>query len=144
MFTLSGDARPPVTIPAAEVSDGAMFITAFLVLIYTQSSSVILIEEPENGLHPARLKDVVSLLRKMTTGELGFPPRQLIISTHGPILLNYVEPAEVRIFRRNANGETEVSRMDKLPDIERLTKEFGTGELWYLLGEEELVKGHAV
>ena len=33
--------------------------------------------------------------------------------------------------------------MDKVPNIGNYTKEFATGELWYLLGEEKLVEGAA-
>ena len=140
-FTLSGTEKPPLTIPASEVSDGAMFLTAFLALIHSQPAQVLLIEEPENGLHPSRLQGVIELLRKLTTGELGYPPRQIILTTHSPVLLNCVTPDEVRIFRRDDEGATQVVRMDQLPDIDRLTKEFAPGELWYLFGEEELVKG---
>ena len=31
--------------------------------------------------------------------------------------------------------------LSKAHDIEKLTKEFGVGELWYLLGEEKLLEG---
>ena len=140
-FTLSGTEKPPLTIPAEQVSDGAMFLTAFLALIHSQPAQVLLIEEPENGLHPSRLQTVIELLRKLTTGELGYAPRQIILTTHSPVLLNCVTPNEVRIFRRDEEGATQVVRMDQLPDIDRLTKEFAPGELWYLFGEEELVKG---
>lgn len=143
-FTLSGSEKPPLTIPASQVSDGAMFLTAFLALVHSQPAQVLLIEEPENGLHPARLQGVIELLRKLTTGELGYPPRQIVLTTHSPVLLNCVTPAEVRIFRRDDDGATQVVRMDQLPDIDRLTKEFAPGELWYLFGEEELVKGPTV
>ena len=118
-----------------------MFLTAFLALIHSQPAQVLLIEEPENGLHPSRLQTVIELLRKLTTGELGYAPRQIILTTHSPVLLNCVTPNEVRIFRRDEEGATQVVRMDQLPDIDRLTKEFAPGELWYLFGEEELVKG---
>jgi predicted ATP-dependent endonuclease of OLD family len=104
---------------------------------------MLLIEEPENGLHPSRLKFVLGLLRKISTGEIGGKPRQVIITTHSPLLLNFVEPHEVRIFRRDPEKGTEVTPMDKIPDIDRLQSEFAPGEMWYMLGEDELVKGHA-
>lgn len=142
-FAMSGPERPPLTIPSDEASDGAMFLTAFLALIHTQSTQVLLIEEPENGLHPSRLQTVIELLRKATTGELGYSQRQVILSTHSPLLLNFVDPSEVRIFRRGDDEATNVVRMDDLPDIQRLTKEFALGELWYLFGEEALSRGAA-
>jgi len=140
-FTLAGNEKPPITIPAASASDGALLLTAFLTLAYGDTPEVILIEEPENGLHPGRLKFVVDILRKITTGEIGNRPRQIVMTTHSPLLLNYVKPEEVRIFRQLPQTGTEVTPLTKVPDIDRLLKEFAVGELWFLLEEEALVKG---
>jgi predicted ATPase len=142
-FTLNVSAKPPVTIPSEQASDGAMLLLAFLVLVYGNAPDILLLEEPENGLHPSRLKMVIEILRRISTGEIGYKPRQVILTTHSPLLLNFVKPEEVRIFNRDAIGATQVTAMDKVPDIDRLQKEFAPGELWYLYGEEQLVKGHA-
>ena len=142
-FALNVDGAASVPIPAQEASDGAMLLLAFLVIIYGNAPDIIMIEEPENGLHPSRLKMVIDLLRKISKGESGNKPRQVILTTHSPLLLNFVEPSEVRIFDRDAKTGTEIKAMDKIPNIERLSKEFAPGELWYLFGEEELVKGLA-
>lgn len=140
-FVLAGNDRRPVTIPCDLVSDGAMLLTAFLALAYSDTPEVLLIEEPENGLHPGRLKDVIDLLRRMTTGEIGNKPRQIILTTHSPLLLNYARPEEVRIVQRTAEQGTKVTPMKKVHNIDELLKEFGIGELWYLLGEKGLVEG---
>ena len=118
-----------------------MLLTAFLALAYGNTPQILLIEEPENGLHPSRLQMVIDILRKMSKGEIGNQARQVIVTTHSPLLLNFVQPEEVRIFRRNADGATEVTPMDQIPNIERLHKEYAPGELWYLFGEDELIKG---
>jgi predicted ATPase len=141
-FVLSGGNGAPVTIPAVHASEGALLLTAFLVLAYGPTPpAVLLLEEPENGLHPSRLKLVVDTLRKISTGEIGTHPRQVVLTTHSPLLLNYVKPEEVRIFTRPNNDGTVVTPMSKVPDVDRLLKEFSTGELWNLLGEEHLLKG---
>jgi predicted ATPase len=142
-FALSGPGKPPVTIPSSQASDGAMLLTAFLALAYGNTPQVLLIEEPENGLHPSRLQMVIEILRKMSCGEVGNQPRQIILTTHSPLLLNFVQPEEVRIFQRTADGATRVTPMNQIPNIERLHKEYAAGELWYLFGEEELVKGQS-
>ena len=74
-FTLPGSERQKVTIPATQASDGAMLLLAFLALFYGNTPEILLIEEPENGLHPSRLQEVVALLRKISTGEIGTKPR---------------------------------------------------------------------
>jgi predicted ATPase len=140
-FILSGNGQPPVTIPASLASAGALLLTAFLTLAYTQTPELLLFEEPENGLHPYRLQWVLDILRKMNRGEIGNRKRQIILTTHNPLLLNYASPEEVRVFVRHPEEGTKVIPMTKIPDIDRLLKEFALGELWYLLGEEKLFEG---
>ena len=84
---------------------------------------------------------VVDILRKMSTGEIGNRKRQIVVTTHSPLLLNYLTPEEVRVVYRHAEEGTKVMPLSKAHDIEKLTKEFGVGELWYLLGEEKLLEG---
>ncbi len=139
-FTLAGTS-PPVTVPATHASEGALLLTAFLTLAYGDTPEVLLIEEPENGLHPTRLQTVIDLLRQISTGAVGNRPRQVIMTTHSPLLLNYLKPEEVRIVRRDPERGTEVTPMTEVPNIDRLLGEFGMGELWYLLTEEGLLKG---
>lgn len=140
-FTLAGNGKPPTTIPAAQVSDGAVLMTAYLALAYGNAPHTLLIEEPENGLHPSQLQRVIVLLRKISTGAVGNQARQVILTTHSPILLNLVEPEEVRIFRRDEQGATQVTPMEKVPNIERLKKDFAPGDIWNLFGEELMLAG---
>jgi predicted ATPase len=138
-FVLAGGSVPPVTIPASQVSTGALLLMAFLTIAYSCTADVLLIEEPENGLHPSRLEFVVNQLRKICSGEIGGRKRQVIITTHSPLLLNYAMPEEVRVFiRRDNTLGSQVQTMKDIPDLEDLRKEFSTGELWYLLGENKL------
>ncbi len=140
-FILAG--KPPVTIPAALASSGALLLTAYLTLAYSQSADLLLFEEPENGLHPLRLQTVIDILRRISSGQFGDRKRQIVLTTHNPLLLNYVQPDEVRIFVRHPEAGTQVTTLEKVPDIDRLLKEFSLGELWYLLGEEKLIQGRA-
>jgi predicted ATPase len=138
-FTLNGDETKPVTIPAALASDGALLITAFLALAYGNTPEIIFIEEPENGLHYSLLKLAVDLLRKISSGKVGNRPRQVILTTHSPLLLNFAKPEEVRVFSRPEDGATRITPMEKAPNLKVLLQEFGLGELWYQLGEERLM-----
>jgi predicted ATPase len=140
-FVLAGPGKPLTTIPCAHASDGAMLLTAYLALAYSEQPGMLLIEEPENGLHPSRLQSVVEMLRKLSTGEVGPRPRQVILTTHSPLLLNYAKPEEVRIVRRDPESGTNITALTAVPDISKLLEEFGVGELWNLLGEDALVTG---
>ncbi len=137
-YILARNGQAPVTIPGSLASGGALLLTAYLTVAYSQTPGILLIEEPENGLHPSRLEMVLGLLRKMSRGEVGNRKRQVVVTTHNPLLLNYANPEEVRVFVRHPNEGTRVIPMTNAPDIDRLLKEFALGELWYLLGEDKL------
>ncbi|HEU4411486.1 MAG TPA: AAA family ATPase [Polyangiaceae bacterium] len=141
-FVLAGtNGKRPVTIPGALASDGAMLVTAFLALAYGPTPDLLLIEEPENGLHPARVGEIMELLRRMSRGEVGDRPRQIIVTTHNPLFLNQARPEEVRVVQRDLETGTRVTPLADVKDIDEMLKDFGIGELWALLGEKGLVEG---
>jgi len=128
-------------IPADEASAGVKLLIFFVALMYHPSPPrTILLEEPETGIHPRRLRDVMDLLRSITRGEFGGHAAQVILTTHSPYLLDMVdlETDQVLVFRRNEDG----SRSAEPADRERLKTfldEFMLGEVWFNQGEEGLV-----
>jgi hypothetical protein len=85
-----------------EVSDGTILMTAFLAVQYQSDPiSLIAIEEPERGLHPYLLEQLVEMLRKLSIGELGGRAVQVVLATHSPDLLEYLRPEEVRFLDRH-------------------------------------------
>lgn len=127
---------------AEEASAGVRLLLFFVALTYHPSPpKIILVEEPETGVHPRRLADVIGLLREITEGKHGSHPVQVILTTHSPYLLDCldVETDQVLVFSRNPDG----SRTAEPVDAERLglfLDEFMLGEVWYNQGEEGLVK----
>src|SRR5207237_1345108 len=79
----------------SEVSDGTMLVTAYLLLQHQSPPlDLIAIEEPERGLHPYLLGELVSLWRKMTRGEIGPRQIQIVLATHSAELLDQLQPSE--------------------------------------------------
>lgn len=92
---------PGLWFAPTEVSDGTMLLLAFIVLQYQNPApDLITIEEPERALHPYLLEELIQLLRKMSTGEFGKKPIQVVLATHSAELLEYVRPEEVRFLTR--------------------------------------------
>ena len=84
-------------------SAGTLRILALLTAMFEESSSgLVAIEEPENNIHPAALGDFTSYLTS-ASGKT-----QLAVTTHSPILLDFLEdPASVIVVRRDdAKGTT--------------------------------------
>jgi predicted ATPase len=122
---------------ASFASVGVKIIIFFLALTYhPKPPKTILLEEPENGIHPKRLGDTMRLLHEITTGARSESPSQIILTTHSPFLLDFVDLQndQVLVFRRNDDG----SRSAEPVDAERLRTfldEFMLGEIWF--NEEE-------
>nr|WP_275583531.1 AAA family ATPase [Archangium primigenium] len=94
------------------VSDGTMLLLAFIALQFQrQPVNLITIEDPERALHPYLLDELIQMLRKMTTGEIGRKPVQVVLATHSAELLEYVRPEEVRFLTRSPeDGSVQVNQ----------------------------------
>ncbi len=137
------ETRDGKTILAQQASDGAVLFLGFLALAYLpEPPSLLLIEEPENGIYPKRLGKVIKLLKEMVSRAEGVRFPQIIISTHSPYVLSFFEPDEVTFLSRPADqpdGPVRARPLRDAPNIhERMGGEFYLGELWYNLSEEEL------
>lgn len=78
------------------VSDGTLRVLALLTLLHDpRHRGTVCFEEPENGVHPGRVKDLVRRLRDMVTNlrasHLPDPPSplsQLLLNSHSPVVLS--------------------------------------------------------
>jgi predicted ATPase len=85
----------------AEVSDGTLLLLALLALGFQhEPPDLLTIEEPERDLHPYLIGPVMALLHDLTTGAIGPRPVQVVVATHSAMLLNHLQPEEVRFLRR--------------------------------------------
>jgi predicted ATPase len=113
-------------LPAQYMSGGTMRLAALLTLLYEPDATGLLgIEEPENELHPQLLGRLAEELIKATE------TRQLLVATHSPAILNALEPAQVWILHRGADGYTQATRAADLPGIPEMVEEGSPlGYLW--------------
>jgi len=78
------------------LSDGTLRLLTLVALKNdNQHRGVLCFEEPENGVHPFRLRNMVHLLRDLTTNfsdatQQARPLRQLLVNTHSPVLVGQV------------------------------------------------------
>ncbi len=69
------------------LSEGTLRILALCILEYdSKSTGLLCFEEPENGIHPAHIKNMVELLKDLSV-EFDDKLRQVIVNTHSPILV---------------------------------------------------------
>lgn len=98
-----------------QVSDGTKLVLAYLLLMYQQPQvELVAIEEPERGLHPYLLGELIKFFRAMTRGEVGPRPVQVVLATHSAGILDHLQPREVRLLSRDrTSGEVRVETIDE-------------------------------
>ena len=113
-------------ISARVVSDGTMRLTALLTAILDPAArGLICFEEPENGVHPQRLHQLMQLLHRFTTDltdQSEVPPlRQVIVNSHSPVVLASVPVRSVYFadrVTRVGGGATTPSYVTRLRPVE--------------------------
>jgi len=77
-----------VEYSAKVISEGTLRLLGVMAILSPLNpASVVGFEEPENGVHPRRLKLIADLLRNATKN------RQVIVNTHSPLLPDYLQDA---------------------------------------------------
>jgi hypothetical protein len=79
---------------AHTASDGTLRVLAILAAAHDPDHpSVLIVDEVENGLHPSRLAELIRRLRRITQDSLADGPvRQMILTTHSPVVLSALYP----------------------------------------------------
>jgi predicted ATPase len=123
-------------IPAASLSHGALLAVALLTLCYLPEPPAILgLEEPDRGIHPRLLRDVVDALNRLAYpqnfGE-DRKPVQVIVTTHSPYLVDLFRdhPEDIVIAQRTGDSAT-FSRLVDQPHIDEILRDAHLGEAWY-------------
>lgn len=92
---------------SGEVSDGTMQSLALFTCLFDPRIPVVLIEEPENSVHPWIVKMFVDACREVKD-------KQVLITTHSPALISYLRPAELDVVWRDADGRTQLRPLEEL------------------------------
>jgi hypothetical protein len=103
LLTLMLTDRQGTELPAKSLSDGTLrFLALASIEIDPTLTGLICMEEPENGIHPERIKAMLALLQDIAvdptlpTGDDN-PLRQVIVNTHSPVAVSQV-PDDTVIF----------------------------------------------
>lgn len=121
--------------PAREMSDGLLRYTAICTALLTSTTGLdvmtrrepsddppsvaLVIEEIENGLHPAQAQRVLELIDETTSEQNS----QVLVTTHSPALLDAVtgdlNRSVVVCYRDAETGKSKLSRITELPGYAR-------------------------
>lgn len=96
LLTLQVKYRDGSTFSANTLSDGTLRFLGLAVLeLDNQIGGVVCFEEPENGIHPLKIKSIIELLQRIAVDTDYLineenPFRQVIINTHSPLVVSIV------------------------------------------------------
>jgi len=102
-----------------DISDGTIQTIALLTAIFDPRSSLVVIEEPENSVHPWALRNLVEAFR--TASE----KKQILLTTHSPILIDQLKPEEIWVVQKPGTE----TKIDPLLSLDPSLKEaWGQGK----------------
>jgi predicted ATPase len=110
---------------ASSLSDGTLRFIALATLLFQPEQfrpSVILVDEPELGLHPYAREVLAALIRQASVTN------QVIVSTQSSLLLDHFQPDDVLVAER-VDGGTQLKRLEPEP-LAKWLEEYSLGQLW--------------
>jgi predicted ATPase len=110
---------------ASSISDGTLRFIALATLFLQPRRfrpSVILVDEPELGMHPYAITLLASLMKLASVNT------QVIVATQSSLLLDHFEPEDVLVADR-VHGGTRLTRLDSA-ELESWLEEYSLGQLW--------------
>ena len=116
---------------AQQMSDGTLKVFAYLLLLEDPTPPPFLcIEEPENGLYHKLLETLANEFRQHAGGPKG--GSQVFVTTHQPYFVDALDPQEVWILEKGADGFATIRRASEESIVNNLVAEgLPLGGLWY-------------
>lgn len=103
--------RGGYTVPSSGLSDGTLRIMALTLPAYLRKTpAVLVVEEPENGIHPRAIETVMQSLSWIYDS-------QVWISTHSPVVLALTKLENLLLMQRDNAGAVHVVRGDQHPRL---------------------------
>ncbi|HRF61022.1 MAG TPA: AAA family ATPase [Fimbriimonadaceae bacterium] len=112
-------------IPATRLSDGTLrYLCLLAILLHPEDGGVIVIEEPELGLHPDVIPKIADLIQQASTRM------QLVVTTHSRVLIDALgdDPDSVVVCEKR-DGESRFERLERTR-LEKWLDRYSLGDLW--------------
>ena len=110
---------------ASSLSDGSLRFIALATLMLQPKSlrpSVVLMDEPELGLHPHATTVLASLVKQASVDA------RIILATQSSLLLDHFSPEDILVAER-VSGRTELGRLE-FEELEDWLTDYSLGQLW--------------
>ncbi|MBD2754550.1 AAA family ATPase [Spirosoma validum] len=124
------NSKQDITYWADELSEGTLYFLALLCIINQPNPpKLLLLEEPEKGIHPRRIREVMDFIFRLAEEK----DIQIILTTHNENVLNEFTsmPEAVFVFSKDEEGSTHVKNLQKdiIEPSHQRSRETGTKEI---------------
>ena len=104
---------------------------------YTEcNAGLVLLDEIEDGINPYLTQKAIDVLRQL----LELTKRQIILTTHSPVILNDFEPIEIIFLWKDKNGYVHSRKFFETGEMNELLEALNPGEVWINLQKEEILE----
>jgi len=115
----------PIETEARHINDGMLRIMAIVAQTLTEHS-FLLFDEIEDGINPELIERLMD--------QLVNAPQQMLVTTHSPMILNYLEDevaiAGVQLIYKNDQGLTRARAFFEIPSMAEKLRVMGPGEVF--------------
>lgn len=118
---------PDTVLGPHQLSDGSIRFMALAALLLQPPSrmpNVIVIDEPELGLHPAAILELAGMIRTASKHA------QVIVATQSPQLLDEFSAEQIMVVERDEQYQSTVCRRLDGEKLESWLDEYTIGDLW--------------
>jgi predicted ATPase len=137
LFARETNGNTHSVIHASHISDGVLRFVVFAALAVTsgQWGGMILLDEIENGINPYTTGQVIDHLRKIIAKS----GKQIIITTHSPVMLNEFKPEEIVFLWRDTQGAVHGKQMFATEAMREALDFLNPGEIWENYGKDAIL-----
>ncbi|MFC1715207.1 AAA family ATPase, partial [Candidatus Poribacteria bacterium] len=100
-------------LPGFLLSDGTINTIALVVALYFEKQPLAIFEEPEYGIHPYLISEVIDMMRDASENK------QIIAATHSPEMVRHANKEDILLISRDEEGFSTICRPSKKEDVNR-------------------------
>jgi predicted ATPase len=127
----------PMNIKSMHISDGTLRIIAISALAeIDKDAGVLLLDEIEDGINPYLASDLVIGLKEISEQK----NRQVIVTTHSSVMLDYFPPETIVFLWREKDGTVQSCNLFENDEIKASLEYMYPGEVWINMNEEDIIE----
>ncbi len=121
---------------SSQLSQGTLFALTLLAIAHLPNPpSVVCLEDPDRGMHPRLLRDVLDATERLANPQVfkeSRSPVQVIMTTHSPLLVDQFRdrPDDVVLIQKT-DLASDFTRLSAIPNIEEILSGAHLGDVWF-------------